>query len=286
MDKRELISTFQERLAALLREVPGSRAQFAQSIGIDRSALSQIMAPDSARLPRADTLCRIAETHGVTLDWLLGLSQTQTAEPTQIAPTLEIEEVRADGPETTLARWHREALGTKIRYVPSYIPDFLRTRTVIAHESNRASGPDPATKIHDAEGRIDYNRRPETDMEACMPIQTLEALAGGTGLWSGLSAEDRRRQLQHMASLIHDLYPTFRLFLFDLRTVFSAPFTVFGQQRAAIYMGDMYLVLTGTDHIRTLIRHFDGLIRKAVINPHEVADYVDRLATLLDDDQA
>lgn len=277
-DKRHIIDTFQARLDSLIQRAPTSRARFAAEIGIDRSALSQILAPGASRLPRADTLARIAESQGVTLDWLLGLSQTETAQPTEIAPTVSIEEIRAHDPESTLARWHRDAMGAKIRYVPAHIPDFLRTHAVIAHEHQRGLGVGTATQVREAEGRIDFNRRPETDMEACMPIQTLETFVAGGGLWAGLDADLRREQLDHMALLVRDLYPTFRLFLFDVRLVFSAPYTIFGQQRAAIYMGDMYLVLTGTDHIRALTGHFDGLIRKAEVNPHEVADTIDALA--------
>lgn len=278
LDKRQLIGTFQTRLSALIRRSSGSRSAFAASIGLDRSALSQLMAKSSSRLPRADTLCRIAETHGVTLDWLLGLSQEESAAPTEITPTVEIEEVPLPQLESALARWHRDALGTKIRYVPAHIPDFLRTRAVIAFEQGLGRGPGTAAQIREAMGRIDYNRQPETDMEVCMPMQTLEVFAHGRGLWNGLPAGERRAQLDHMASLIADLYPTFRLFLYDLRAVYSAPYTVFGQTRVAIYMGDMYIVLTGTDHIRSLTRHFDGLIRKATINPHETGAFVERLA--------
>ena len=58
---------------------------------------------------------------------------------------------------------------------------------------------------------------------------------------------------------------------------YSAPYTVFGPKRAAIYIGDMYVVINSTEHIRALTRHFDDLIRRAAINPHDIANYVSGL---------
>jgi hypothetical protein len=36
----------------------------------------------------------------------------------------------------------------------------------------------------------------------------------------------------------------------------------------------MYFVLNATDHIRALARHFDKLIRYAVVSPNESAAYI------------
>lgn len=55
------------------------------------------------------------------------------------------------------------------------------------------------------------------------------------------------------------------------------PYTVFGPYRAAIFVGEMYLVLNTTEAVLTMQRHFDGLIRVAKINAHEVAAYVSAL---------
>jgi hypothetical protein len=43
----------------------------------------------------------------------------------------------------------------------------------------------------------------------------------------------------------------------------------------------MYLVLNATDPVRTLTRHFDNLIRGAVVNAHETAGYARELAKAL-----
>jgi hypothetical protein len=81
-----------------------------------------------------------------------------------------------------------------------------------------------------------------------------------------------------MAQLLDELYPTLRWFLFDARARMAVPLTVFGPLRAALYLGDMYLVFNSTEHIRVLTRHFDELIRAAVMQPPDVIGYLQRLA--------
>lgn len=276
MDKRVLEKVFRDRLVELNNQFEGNQAEFARSIGIDRSALSQLLSERIVRLPRAETLRKIAEVHQVSLDWLLGLSQAE-ARITEIQNTTAIERIGEEEGESRLARWHKEAAGYKIRYVPAIFPDLLRTPATIALLSGKRPGLSVAEQLKDSHDRLDYNRMPETDMEACMPLQELEALAKGTGIWADLSDRERADQLKRIEVLAKELYPTFRLFLFDQKVAYSAPYTVFGPKRAAIYVGDMYVVINGTEHIRALTQHFDDLIRRATVNPHEVSDYVERL---------
>ena len=273
MDKRHLGPVFRERLKVVLGRFAGNQAEFARSIGLDRSALSQLLSESSTRLPRAETLHAIAERHGVSLDWLMGLSQSELFSA-EIKPMLEIEDTYGASSDTLIAQWHSEAIGYKIRYVPTTIPDLLRTEAVIGYDYMRGRGPNEQTQIKEAESRLDYTRRPETDMEVCMPVQQVRLLAEGRGIWSGLSRDSRRMQLGYMADLLDELYPTFRLFLFDELECFSIPYTVFGPQRAAIYVGDMYFVLNATDHIRALSSHFDNLIKRAVINAHRSPEFL------------
>lgn len=277
MDKRDLSTVFRERLVQLLRRSGLRQAQFAERAGIDRSALSQLLSGTTTRLPRAETLLNIAVAFRVSLDWLLGLSQDE-GETGELRATVELEEGTGAGAGALLARWHAEAAGTKIRYVPAGIPDLLRTDALIAYESS-ISNRDATAQIDEAIGRIDYSRRPETDMEVCMPRHTIEIFARGNGIWAGFPEAERRIQLDHMARLIDDLYPSFRLYLYDGRQQYSIPYTVFGTQRAAIYVGQLYLVLNATEPIRTLTRHFDGLIRAAEVNAHETARFTRDLPT-------
>lgn len=273
MDKRDLSSVFRSRLELLIQRAGVTRAVFAQSVGIDRSALTQVLAGQSVRLPRAETLRRVSERYSVSLDWLLGLSQDETFSA-EIKPALEIAVADGSDEETLLERWHKEASGYKIRYVPSQVPDLLRTPEVIRYEYSGRDAPSPSWQQRNADFRLDYSRRPETDMEVCMPRQRLELMAEGRGQWRGLSVEHRRAQLTYMADLVEELYPTFRLFLYDQLRTYSVPYTVFGPLRAAIFVGDMYLVLNATEHLRLLTAHFDNLIRRAVLSAHECAVYI------------
>ncbi|MCB0059240.1 MAG: helix-turn-helix transcriptional regulator [Caldilineaceae bacterium] len=272
IDKRDASRLFRERLERLLERSGQNRSNFAAGVGVDRSALSQLLAGEVTRLPRAETLMRIAAVHGVSLDWLLGLSQAEDV-TAAIKPALELEEAPDDRDETLLETWHAEAAGTKIRYVPTTLPDLLRTDAVISYES-RENKRTLTSRIDEAQERIAYTRRPETDMEICMPVQRLYDLKRGSGVWADLAEPARRAQLDHMAGLIDELYPSLRLYLYDAQANFSAPYTVFGPYRAAVYMGDMYLVLNTKEAVISLTRHFDSLIRAAKVQAHEAAGWI------------
>jgi transcriptional regulator with XRE-family HTH domain len=273
MDKRDLAGLFQERLKILLARSSISQSAFATSVGIDRSALSQLLAGQSTRLPRVETLLNIAERHGVSLDWLLGLSQDEGITG-GLRPSFEIEEALASSErQPLLVEWHAEAAGTKIRYVPMRLPDLVRTQAVIAYETAHVHR-SPDAQISETAFRLDYNRQPGTDMEICMPMQALEEFAAGHGIWRELPRNTRRNQLQRIVSLLDELYPSLRLYLFDGRQRFSVPYTVFGPYRAAIFVGEMYLVLNSRESVLSMQRHFDGLIRVARVNANETSGFV------------
>ena len=73
MDKRDLSLLFKDRLRHVVASHSEGRGHFMKSTGIDRSALSQFLSPETDRLPRAETLRRIASVSGVSVDWLLCL---------------------------------------------------------------------------------------------------------------------------------------------------------------------------------------------------------------------
>ena len=277
MNKDQISDVLRQRLTLLSERSHLNLSQMALGVGLDRSALSQMLSGKTLRLPRAETLMRIAARHNVSLDWLMGLSEDE-ALSAALTPAFEIEQATADGDDPLLARWHSEAAGTKIRYVPASLPDLLRTEDVIAFDARRM-GSKLETEISEARTRVAYNRQPETDMEVVMPLQTLVQFAKGEGIWAGLDATICKRQLSHMAKLTDELYPTFRLFLFDGTKNYSAPFTVFGPRRAAVYMGEAYLVLNAKDAVASLARRFDHLVRQAVVHAHEVPAFCEALAT-------
>lgn len=269
-DKRDVAEIFRERMGILIDQRRQTLASFARSVGLDRSALSQFLAPGSTRLPRAETLHAIAGTCGVSLDWLLGLIASEDAAG-ETAPMLEMVETDNRIDSRLLSAWHREATGYKIRYIPSTLPDLMRTDIVSQYEFGIFERDQIAAKEEASRDQLNYSRRPETDMEVCLPIQRLEAFARGEGLWADLPLEARREQLRYMADLAEEMYPTFRLFLFDGREISPSPYTVFGPRRAAIYLGKMYVVINAVEQIKALTRHFDNLIRIAEIGPDRVA---------------
>ncbi len=279
MDRREIVEVFRERLGEVIDRSGLSRSAFAGEIGHDRSTLSQLLSPEHVRLPRAETIAAIAEHAQVSVDWLLGLSQDGQlgADMLPQALELEIEPGGSSPADERLKRWHAEAAGYKIRYVPSSLPDLLKSEAVIRYEFQTQDSRLPKVRMEEAERRLAYSRRPETDMEVCSSAQSLEGFARGEGIWSGVSVEDRRDQIDRMIRTLDELYPTLRWFLFDGLKSYCAPMTIFGPLRAAVYIGDMYLVLNSTEHIRELTYHFDNLIRAAVVQPPDV---VVRLADL------
>ncbi|USG61712.1 helix-turn-helix domain-containing protein [Sneathiella marina] len=279
-DKRDVAEIFRDRMALLLARKGFNLSQFAVSVGIDRSALSQFLAPGSTRLPRAETLCAIARTYGVSVDWLMGLIANDETD-SEAVPMLEVERMAETSASDKLAEWHLEAVGYKIRYVPSTLPDLLRTEGLSKFEFGDYSIRERKARDQQTHDQLVYSRRPETDIEVCMPFQTIEQVAKGQGVWSQVPIDIRRDQLENMRQLIEELYPTFRLFLFDARKVYAAAYTLFGPLRAAIYLGDLYLVVNSVEHIRALTAHFDQLIRIAEIGPDRanqtISDYLDRL---------
>jgi transcriptional regulator with XRE-family HTH domain len=277
MHRRETVEIFRTRLVEVIEGSGMSRSEFARRIGADRSTLSQLLAADGTRLPRAETIAAIAAVAQVSVDWLLGLSAQGQLGTDVLNEAVAIEPGAASPADERLQRWHTEAAGYKIRYVPTTLPDLLKTEDVIRYEYVQHDTLEPEGRIEYAEARLAYSRRPETDIEACSSYQSLAQFARGEGQWQDLAFEARIAQLEWMIRLLDELYPTFRWFLFDIRKSYSVPLTIFGPHRAAIYIGDMYLVSTSREHIRVLTGHFDNLIRAAVMQPPEVIEYLKRL---------
>lgn len=282
MDRREWVACFRARLAQVIAHQGISRAAFAARIGLDRSTLSQLLSADTARLPRAETIAAIAREAQVSTDWLLGLSQEPRPEAELVAGGPEVERGGASPLDARLSRWKREAAGSKIRYVPTTLPDLLKTEATLAYEYQGTDDPLSQFRRSEAAENLAYMREPETDMEACCSFQLLQSFAHGHGVWGGMARAQRIEQLAQIERLVEELYPTFRLFLFDGLQRYCVPLTVFGPRRAAVYFGEMYFVFKATEHIRIMARHFDDLIRAAAVQPTEIAGFVRDLRTQLD----
>ncbi len=281
-DRRNTVVTFRHRLEEVIQHSGLNRTSFAARIGVDRSTLAQILAPANDRLPRAETLAAIAATQHVSVDWLLGLSQEGALATDIINQPLEIEPGAHSPADERLTRWHAEAAGYKIRYVPATLPDILKTEETIRYEYRDYHEPVPESRIDAAVARLANVRRPEGDMEVCSTIQAIESFARAEGIWRDMPRDARRRQLDHMIRLVDELYPAFRWFFYSGAARYSVPVTIFGPKRAAIYVGHMFLVFNSTEHIRVLTGHFDALIRAAVVQPHEAVGLMQRLLAELE----
>ena len=158
----------------------------------------------------------------------------------------------------------------------------MKIEEIVAFEYREDAAKRTDQAIRRTRDRLDYARQPETDVEIVSSIQGLRDFAYGHGIWETLPVQVRRRQLTHIADVVDELYPSLRWFLYDASLVYAAPVTIFGPKRAALYVGNMYLVFTTTEHIRVLTRRFDDLIRRAVIQAHEIPAFTRDLITALD----
>jgi transcriptional regulator with XRE-family HTH domain len=132
--RRETVKIFRSRLAEALDRAGMNRAALARATGVDRSTLSQLLSPANDRLPRADTVAAIAFALRVSLDWLLGLSQEDKLGADVLQESLKFTPSARTPVDENLARWHDEAVGYKIRYVPATLPDLVKTEEVLHHE--------------------------------------------------------------------------------------------------------------------------------------------------------
>jgi hypothetical protein len=276
MKLQERVSLFQDRLQQVISHSGLNRSAFASSIKVDRSTLSQLLAVDNVRLPRADTVTSIAEVHQVSIDWLLGLTQEGSMGANILPEAFQVDAYSTNIFEKNL-EWHRQACGYKIRYVPTTLPDLLKTEAVAEYEFNRYGAGKVDQSVRDNQLLLLQQRHPGSELETCTSLQHVESFAAGQGIWQGLALADRRQQLERMIELNDELYPGFRWFLYDGKQSYSASFTIFGPMRASLFLGHLYVIVNSIDQIRKLTNRFDDLIRIAVVHPHEIQDFLQKL---------
>ncbi len=272
MDKRDLAAGFRERFQQIVAAESNGLSSFIRDIGIDRSALSQFLDPRHDRLPRAETLRRIAEARGVSVDWLLCLENAPEGRQT-LSTSYQIESASAEDGSSPLDRWHAEAEGHKIRYVPSRLPDMLVLPLPSVRDDQEARSANPEN-----EKVLSGLDQEDRDIEVAMPIQVIEDLAQQRGVWRDSPPKRCRSQLEFMARVCSERYPALRVHLFDGAQVYSAPFTVFGKLRAALYVGESYLVITAPEQVRAFVKRFDALVRQSIVNPDVVHETFLQLA--------
>lgn len=255
-----------------------SQTLLAERSGVDRSTVSQLLSAQQSRMPSGNVVAAFANTLNVSADWLLGLSNSPLGQGQILRESLQVANADPQRADVHIERWLKETMGSKVRNVPTTLPDIMKTDATLKLEYANYEGKSPQQALATKNNRLQMNQVVGTDYEFAMPVQTLTDFAHRNGIWAALSKVQTKEQLLHMAELCKDLYPGTRLHLFDLTRRFSAPVTVFGQQRAVIYIGSSYFVFNTQDHIETLTSHFDNLVRDACVLSHEVSDWLQQLA--------
>jgi transcriptional regulator with XRE-family HTH domain len=276
MKLQERVTLFQERLQRVIQHSGLNRSSFATSIRVDRSTLSQLLSTENVRLPRADTVLSIAEVYQVSIDWLLGITQEGAMGANIVHEAFEVNDSSTSIFEKNL-EWHRDARGYKIRYVPTTLPDLLKTEAVAEYEFNRYGSGKIDQSVRDNQLLLLQQRHPGSELETCMPRHHLESFAMGEGIWRDLPLGDRRAQLRRMIELNGELYPGFRWYLYDGKQTYSISMTIFGPMRVSLFLGKLYIIVNNIDHIRKITDRFDDLIRMAVVHPHEINDFLQDL---------
>ncbi len=274
MDKRDRSQLLASRLRRALTEAPMTVSGLARAAGVDRTTLAHLLNPDGGRLPNGHVLAAVSQVLNVSADWLLGLSDEPGGQAQILDSGVDFTQASLSPFDEQVMAWYREAEGRKIRQVPGGIPDLLKTDAVIRYEWSIAPDKTEQQAIGAARYTLDYARLPEADLEIAMSQQRLRDFALGVSIWDRLPPAPRREQIETMAALLEELYPTVRLYLFDELRDSSVAFTVFGAQRAALYVGSSYFVFENREHVRSLAGRFDHLVRHATVEAREIARHL------------
>ncbi|MEM7238288.1 MAG: XRE family transcriptional regulator, partial [Pseudomonadota bacterium] len=226
------------------------------------------------RLPNAHLTAEIGAVLGVSVDWLLGLTNRPERPGDIVAAAIALSPAERSSADEQLLGWHQEAAGYKIRHVPATLPDLLKSESMLNWEYAALRDQSPAQAIDAMREQMDWLRSGVSDYEIALPLHELKACADGTAYYEGLGQETRYQQLELIADLCRELFPRLRLFLFDAHRVFSAPATVFGPNLAVIYVGQFYLAFRESSRVRSLTDHFDWLVRNATVDAREASDHI------------
>jgi transcriptional regulator with XRE-family HTH domain len=273
LDKRARAALFRDRLAQGLQDRAMSQAALARATGVDRSTLSQLLAPGSKRLPNAQFAAEAASALGLSADWLLGLTDRPEA-PGDLVDPMTMPQAPRALIDDLIVDAHRAADGLKIRHVPAGLPDLLKTPAMLAWEAQPAYGTATDSAVASAIQRLADIRAGRTDHDISMPRHELLSFLHGTGLYADCPPAIRRVQAEHLTANAAALYPRVRISLFDGHAHYAAPMSIFGTVQALIYVGQNYLVFRDRDRVAALTNHFDHLVRDAVVTDHQFAAYV------------
>ena len=278
MAKRDRVDLFRSRLEGATTTIGMSKSALARATGVDRSTIGQLFKRDLTRLPNAQLAADIAETLGVSLDWLMGLSNRPERPAAILASAISVAQAERSSSGAQILDWHHESAGSKIRHVPATLPEMLKTEDFIEWEYNTLS-PEAVEQVKsEAKGQLDWVMSGEADYEIAIPMHEVTSLAQGSGYYEGLSAAQRTAQLRVIARQAAALYPRLRLFLFDAHALYSAPVTVFSNDLAILYVGQCYIALRERQRVMALSEHFDWLVRLCAVDAKDVGSVLGGLA--------
>ncbi len=283
IDKRARAQLFRDRMVGAMAEKAVSQSGLARAVGVDRSTISQLLGGAGARLPNAQVVAECASALDVSADWLLGLTDRPERLAQLLAASLTMTEAPRALIDETIFAWHQEAAGYKIRHVPATLPDMLKTRALLHWEYEPHLGVSVDQAIGASEDRLAWMRNARSDYEIALPLHELRAFARAEGYYAGLSPDTRRGQIDHLGTLVEQLYPALRVYVFDARRVFSAPLTIFGPLLAALYLGRHYLAFRDRERVAGFTQHFDGLVREAEIGARDFPQLLRELWAEIED---
>jgi transcriptional regulator with XRE-family HTH domain len=274
MDKSNRAAVFRTRLAEAMTSRGVTQSALARATEVDRSTISQILSAQTDRLPNAQLAADCAAALQISADWLLGLTGRPEPVADLLAATVTMKEAPRALIDETIFGWHQEAAGYKIRHVPATLPDMLKTRAMVEWEYRPQLGRTAEQAFGAFDDRLSWMRGARSDYEIALPLHELAAFTSATGYYAGLPDPVRRAQLDHMATLCEQLYPSLRIYPFDARRVFSAPVTIFGPLLGVVYIGRDYLAFRDSARVARLSDHFDWLVREAAMSARDVAAHL------------
>ena len=145
-----------------------SNNPLSRAIGVDRSTISQLLAPD-ARL-QTHVVAECASHLGVSADWLLGLTERPEQAGELIAASMLVTEAPRALVDEQIFAWHKEAQGYKIRHVPAGLPDMLKTHDTLRWEYEPSLGRTIDQAIGASDDRLTWMRGSKSTMR--LPFQT------------------------------------------------------------------------------------------------------------------
>lgn len=274
MTKRDRVDLFRIRLADATTRAGLSKSALARAAGVDRSTIGQLFKPDMPRLPNAQLAADIAAELGVSLDWLMGLSNRPERPAAILATAISLASAERASTGDQVLDWHRESAGSKIRHVPATLPEMLKTEAMIAWEYSTLA-PDVIDQVKtQAKAQLEWLMSGEADYEIAIPLHEVMSLAEGRGYYQGLETDVRSTQLDVLSEQATSLYPRLRLYLFDAHALYSAPLTVFSNDLAILYIGQCYMAIRERKRVMALKEHFDWLIRQCAVDAKNVGAFL------------